>query len=79
MQKNTAVENQPSVSGKQLGKPKEPVTSENLLKHVSLQLYSMMVEVTKDAINPNTVNAACNCASEIHKLLKFNQEVMRKR
>lgn len=52
-------------------------TSENLLKNVSLQLFSMMQSVTKTEINPNTVNAACNCASEIHKLLKFNLEMKR--
>lgn len=58
------------------GKPSETLLkteiSQNLPKCVSMQLYDLMVKVVEDNISPATVNAACNCASAIHKMLKFN-------
>lgn len=33
------------------------------------QLHSMMKEVTKDSINPNTVNAACNCVARLNETI----------
>lgn len=55
----------------------EPVNSANLPKNVSLQLWHLMNEITKSEITPATVNAACNCASSIHKFLKLNLELKR--
>jgi hypothetical protein len=48
-----------------------------LLKNVSMQLYELMKKVVKDDVNPKTVSAACNCASEIHKMLKLNRDILR--
>ena len=33
------------------------------------QLHGMMKEVTKDTINPVTVNAACNCVSRLNETI----------
>lgn len=32
-------------------------------------LHSMMVEVTKNEMNPNTVNAACNCVARLNETI----------
>lgn len=55
----------------------EAETSKNLPKNVSLKLFELMNKVVSDRVTPQTVDAACKCASEIHKILKFNLEVMR--
>lgn len=77
MQGSTGEKNQVSVSGTKLPKLDEQVTSENLPKNVSLQLYELMKQVVADEVTPGTVNAACNCATAIHKFLKFNEELKR--
>lgn len=46
--------------------PEKP--SDTLSTDVATQLLALMKAVTKE-VNPQTVNAACNCASEIHKIL----------
>jgi hypothetical protein len=56
-------------------KPKERVTSENLLKHVCLQLHESMTKVVAEKVTPDNVKAACLCAGEIYKLLKLNLEI----
>lgn len=42
--------------------------SVNCLQH----LTSLMVSVTEKNITPQTVNAACNCASQIYKIMDLN-------
>ena len=32
-------------------------------------LHNMMKEVTKDQINPSTVNAACNCVARLNETI----------
>ena len=32
-------------------------------------LHNMMVEVTKSEMNPNTVNAACNCVARLNETI----------
>lgn len=64
-----------SVSGKQLIKPMNQETSENLPKSVSMQLLNLMKQVVQSDVNPSTVKAACQCAAEIHKMLKLNIEL----
>lgn len=66
-----------SDSGKQLQTLENQATSENLAKNLGMQLLSNMKKVTENEVTPATVNAACNCASEIHKLLKINLEMKR--
>lgn len=78
MRKNGEEETQVSVSEKQLSKPENqvvPSTSETLSQSVGLYLYEMMRAVTKDDVNPQTVNAACKCAEEIHKVLRLNFDI----
>jgi hypothetical protein len=43
-----------------------------------MQLLSLMKLVVKEEVNPKTVAAACQCASEIHKILRLNFEMMKK-
>lgn len=33
------------------------------------QLHTMMTEVTKDGINPSSVNAACNCVARLNETI----------
>jgi hypothetical protein len=53
----------------------EPAISENLPKNVSLKLYELMIKVVESEVNPKTVQAACACATEIHRMLKLNLEI----
>lgn len=78
MQKHTGVVVQSSDLDKKSPEQESPATSENLPKNVSMQLFELMKRVVKDDVNPKTVNAACACASEIHKILRLNLEMKRK-
>ncbi len=57
--------------------PADPVTSEDLPRSVSIQLYGLMNEVTRESVTPQSVAAACKCAAEIQKMLKINLEMMK--
>jgi hypothetical protein len=58
-----------SQSENTLTKQEEQEISENLPMHVSMQLYKLMNRVVKDDVNADNVNAACNCAAQICKML----------
>lgn len=75
MQGNTDVVTPASVSKPSLQKPKEQGASETLLKDVTLNLYGVMKQVTQQNVTSETVNAACNCAKQIHKLLELNYKI----
>lgn len=77
MQENTEAKIQCLDSEKQLAKQEELVTSENLPRTVSLQLLNLMKSIVADDVNPQTVSAACKCASEIHKMIKINIELIK--
>lgn len=79
MQENTGVEIQDSVSEVSSQKPSESEGSMNLLQDVTLNLFSLMNEVTRKKINTDTVNVACNCAKQIHKLLELNYRITKGR
>jgi len=64
-----------SVSGKKLQTRENQETSENLSKNLSLKLISLIEEVNKEGVTPETVNASCNAAAQIHKILKLNLEM----
>lgn len=66
-----------SQSGKPLTKQEETEISENLPMHVSLQLYKLMNGITKDILTPEAVNAACNCASQICKMLDITMKAQK--
>lgn len=51
----------------------------NLSMSIAEHLLDLMKSVTKEKVNPRTVNAACQCASELHKLMKLNLEIRRGR
>jgi hypothetical protein len=42
-------------------------------------LHGLMLSVTKEKCSAETVNAACNCASQITQLLKLHLEVIKVR
>ena len=62
MQGSIEEETQSLASKKQLQRPQEMET--NLMK-----------QVVSEEVNPATVKAACQCAGEIHKMLKLNLEL----
>lgn len=74
-QKNIAEGRQSSASEKKLQKQDAVGTSDSLPKSVSEQLLGLMQKVVEEDVNPQTVSAACKCASEIHKMLKLNLEM----
>ncbi len=41
------------------------------------QLQKMMEEVTREEINPNTVNAACNCVQNLNLTIKTAMQAAR--
>lgn len=75
MPANGEKDNQLMDSEKQLLTRENQETFENLPISVSLQLLSLMKKVVSKEVNPQTVNSACNCASEIHKILKLSAEL----
>ena len=54
-----------------------PVTSKNLSVSLGIKLMSLIDEVTDQNVNPQTVRAACDCANEIHKILRLNYDIKR--
>lgn len=76
-QKSTEDARQSLASEKKLQKQEDLETSESLPKSVSEQLLDLMKRVVSDDVNPQTVGAACKCASEIHKMIKLNLEIMK--
>jgi len=64
-------------SGKDLSKQEEAEISENLPMHVSLQLFKLMNGVVGDKPTPESVNAACNCAAQICKMIDLTMKAQR--
>lgn len=58
--------------GNQLQRQKDPATSQNLGKHLCLQLISLIDDVNRTDVTPESVNAACNAAAQVHKILRLN-------
>jgi len=48
-----------------------------LSRNIAEHLLHLMKEVTNDEVNPKTVNAACQCAAELYKVMKLNLEMKR--
>lgn len=55
--------------------PKANTTSESISVSLATHLLELSKKVTKDNVSPDTVRAACQCASEIHKLLELQWRV----
>lgn len=73
MERQGAEKARPLVSEKRSGiSEKAGSQQENLSVTVVRQLVNLMENVVKTDINPKTVNAACNCANAIHKMILLN-------
>lgn len=55
--------------------PEVNARSTSLSTNVATQLLHLMQEVTRTEITPSSVNAACNCATQIVQLMKVNIEM----
>ncbi len=49
--------------------------SNQLSKNLAMQLMNLIDSVNKDGVTPETVNASCNAASQIYKILRLNFEM----
>ena len=49
--------------------------SNTLSKDLSLSLMGLISEVNRDGVTPETVNASCNAANAIYKILRLNFEM----
>ena len=68
---------QPLESEKSLLKPEDQTTSENLSMSLINELMRLIKQINKDQISVESVNASCNAATAIHKLLKLNFDMMK--
>ena len=51
------------------------VTLGPLSKDLAKHLLELSKKVTSEEVTPQTVNAACQCASELHKIMRLNWEM----
>ena len=73
MQSNGAQESQLTVSGGRSSiSETENSQSTSFSKDCIEHLLGLMKTVTSTKVNPDTVNAACNCATAIYKLIDVN-------
>lgn len=49
--------------------------SDSLSRDLSLSLMGLIDDVNKDGVTPESVNASCNAASQIYKILRLNFEM----
>jgi len=49
--------------------------SKSLSRNIAGHLLHLMKEVTKEKVNPSTVNAACNCASQLYKIMSLQLKI----
>lgn len=68
----------PLASLNKLQKQNQMEDSTSLPKNLSLELLGLLRSVTKDEVTPRTVDAACKCAREIHKILDLNFRMKQK-
>ncbi len=66
---------QVSESGQQLERQENQAASQSLSRNLCLQLMGLIDKVNEDGVTPSTVNASCNAAEQIHKILKLNFEM----
>ena len=52
-----------------------PRESTELSKSLATSLMGLIKEVNKDGVTPETVNASCNAAAQIYKILRLNFEM----
>lgn len=61
-------------SGKTSG-PETQSPSIQLSKDLAGSLMQLIKDVNKDDVTPESVNASCNCAAQIYKILRLNFEM----
>jgi len=82
-EKNLKEKNQPSArqpeektlalaSEKKSVSLQEQGTSVSLSKNLANELMGLIVKVNETGVTPETVNASCNAAAQIHKILRLN-------
>lgn len=82
-EKNLNGKNQPSepkpvakthalVSGEKSLSSEKPSTSESLSKNLATELMGLIRKVNEHGVTAETVNASCNAAAQIHKILRLN-------
>jgi hypothetical protein len=49
--------------------------SESLSKNLVEELMNLIKKVNADGVSPETVNASCNAADQIHKILSLNHDM----
>lgn len=49
--------------------------SSQLSKNLAVSLMGLINEVNKDGVTPETVNASCNAAAQVYKILRLNFEM----
>lgn len=64
-----------SVSGVKSEKQKVLTPSIQLSKDLAGSLMGLIRDVNKDGVTPETVNASCNAAAQIYKILRLNFEM----
>ncbi len=57
--------------------PKVSSSQPNLSTTVAEHLLKLMFDVTKEDVTPQSVDAACKCAKEIHKIIRMNLDFSR--
>lgn len=57
----------------------ENAAQKTLSRNIAEHLLHLMKEVTKKEVSPKTVNAACQCAAELYKVMKLNIELAKLR
>lgn len=62
-------------SGPQSGIQETQKPSIQLSKDLAGSLMGLIKEVNKDGVTPETVNASCNAAAQIYKILRLNFEM----
>lgn len=72
---NTAVATHSSGSGKQLEVPGTRAPSVLLSKDLAVSLMNLIEKVNEGGVTPETVNASCNAAAQIYKILRLNFEM----
>lgn len=64
-----------SVSGLQSAVPATQTPSIQLSKDLAGSLMGLIKDVNKEGVTPETVNASCNAAAQIYKILRLNFEM----
>jgi len=64
-----------SLESKQTLQVATPHESESLSKSLCLSLMGLIRDVNKEGPTPDTVNASCNAANAIYKILRLNFEM----